>query len=479
MATRPDLHNKRTFFRYPLLLVAVIIILLFFSPYLLSTVTKTALSILDGFQVRANWLNTAELISASPRLQFQFSQSIEAAMVSASFYSVPEIEGTWTWQEGDLATWQPKYPFTAGQMLRFGFRDVGDQNDASYQKLKAVDWQAFIREPEIVFLKGVAEGKELFIMTPALPDAEIQLTQSGGAIVDFTVSPDGEQILFSRMNGKNGIDLWLMDRDGQGQNLLMDCGVDRCTAPDWNPVRDEIIFSLQSAQGIGSGMDWDLPRPYLLNLISGTSIPFLEDHTKPGYDSIWSSRGQWVSVWEGMDQGVVVMHANSKEIGFRDPTSEDTGCWSPEERYFYYSDVKEEGLPIVSIIYQVDILTGLRDYYTGSELFDLGFNYYYPVCHPGGQGLLTAVQVDPKIPQRELWWIQKDGSYQVISSDLSQMVTQFSWHPNGKQVLFLRDTLAGLGDGSQMLIWDPNEDEEDKHEMLPLADQVFNLRWLP
>ncbi len=467
--------KKRTFFRYPLLLVALIIILLFFSPFLLSLLTKTALSVVDGFQVRANWLNSEELISSSPHLQFQFSQDMEAEAVTAAFFSMPEIAGTWTWQEGDLATWQPEHPIPAGQMLHFGFRHGADQVDSSSPKLKAVSWQAFIREPEIVFLKGVPAGKELFKLAPALPEGEMQLTQTEGSVFDFTVSPDGEQILFSRMNDQNGIDLWLMDRDGQAQNLLLDCGLDRCTAPDWNPVRDEIVFSLQTSQENSSRINWDLPRPYLMNLVSATSTPVFSDETKPGYDPLWSSQGQWLSLWEGMDQGIIILHSGSKEIGFSDPSAEDTGCWSPEERYFYYSDVKDEGLPIVSIIYQVDILTGLRDYFTGSDLFDLGYNYYYPVCHPTGQGLLTVVQVDPKIPQRELWWIQKDGAYQVISSDLSQMVTQFSWRPDGNQVLLLRDSLAGLADGSQMLIWDPDND----NEMLELADQVFKPHWLP
>lgn len=467
--------KKRTFFRYPLLLVALIIILLFFSPFLLSLITKTALSVVDGFQVRANWLNSAELISSTPRLQFQFSQDVEAEAVSAAFFSIPEIAGTWTWQEGDLATWQPEHPIPAGQMLRFGFRDAADQAESSRRRLKAVNWQAFIREPEIVYLKGVPAGKELFILAPALPGVETQLTQTGGSVLDFTVSPDGEQILFSRMNDQNGIDFWLMDRDGQSQNLLLDCGVDRCTTPDWNPVRDEIVFSLQAAQENASRPEWGLPRPYLLNLVSAASTPVFSDETKPGYDPIWSSHGQWLSLWEGMDQGIIILHAGSREIGFSDPSAEDTGCWSPEERYFYYSDVRDEGLPIVSIIYQVDILTGLRDYFTSSDLFDLGYNYYYPVCHPGGQGLLTVVQVDPKIPQRELWWIQQDGSYQVISSDLSQMVTQFSWHPDGNRVLFLQDSLAGLADGSQMLIWNPDHDDA----MLALADQVFRPHWLP
>lgn len=469
------MHKRRSVFRYPLLLVGIIIIILFFSPFLLSWITKTALSVLEGGQVRANWLNTADILSSHPRLQFQFSQDIVPEGVNASFYVDPEISGTWSWLEEDLAVWQPDVPIPPGQSIRFGFQNPEASLDSNIGRLKPFEWQAFIREPEIAFLKGVGNGKELFKISPQTPEIEIQLTQTDGKIVDFTVSPDGEQILFSKLNDRSGLDLWLMNRDGQTQTMILDCGVDRCSSADWNPLRDEIVFTLEKSSDEASFMNGDLPKSYILNLITGNTKPLLNDLQKAGYDPIWSSRGQWITYWEGMDGGIMILHGTSKEVGYADPSSEDTGCWSTEERYFYYSDVKEEGLPIVSIIYQVDILTGLRDYYTSSALYDLGYNYYYPTCHPQGQGLLTVVQVDPKIPQRELWWIKPGGSYQKISTDLTQMITQFSWSPDGSKVLFLSDSLTGLSDGSKIGI----KDVGTLSTQQLFSDYVFQAHWLP
>lgn len=456
-------------------MVGMIIIILFLSPFLLSWVTKTALSVLDKGQVRATWLNTAEILSSYPRLQFQFSQNIEPEVVAASFFIEPDITGTWNWLESDLAVWQPDTSIPSGQSIRFGFQNPEASLDSNSKRLKSYEWQAFIREPEVAFLKGVENGKELFKVSPNNPGTEIQLTQTDGKIVDFTVSPDGEQILFSKSNERLGLDLWIMNRDGQAQTMILDCGVDICSSADWNPLRDEIVFTIENSSNETSSMNAELPKPYTLNLISGTTMPLLNDPQKAGFDPIWSSGGQWITFWEGLDGGILILHGNSKEVGFADPSSEDTGCWSPEERYFYYSDVKEEGLPIVSIIYQVDILTGLRDYFTGSELFDLGFNYYYPVCHPQGQGLLVVVQIDPKIPQRELWWIKPDRSYQKISTDLTQMVTQFSWSPDGSRISYLRDTLTGLADGSEMILWETDNSEE----LITLVNGVYSIRWIP
>jgi dipeptidyl aminopeptidase/acylaminoacyl peptidase len=456
-------------------MIGMIIIILFFSPFLLSWMTKTALSVLDGGQVRVNWLNPAEILSSYPRLQFQFSQDIEPEVVNASFYVNPEISGTWSWLEGDLAVWQPDTSIPSGQSIHFGFQNPEASLDSNVSRLKPFEWKAFIREPEIALLKGVGNGKELFRISPENPEIEKQLTQTDGNIVDFTVSPDGEQILFSKLNDRFGLDLWMMNRDGQAQTMILDCGVDRCSSADWNPLRDEIVFTIEKSSDETSFMNPELPKPYVLNLIAGTTSQVMDDDQKVGYDPIWSSKGQWISFWEGVQGGTVIVHGTSKEVGYADPSNEDTGCWSPEERYFYYSDVKEEGLPIVSIIYQVDILTGLRDFYTGSALFDLGYNYYYPVCHPHGQGLLAVVQVDPKIPTRELWWVLSDGSYKVVYDDLSQIVTQFSWSPDGSKVLFLSDSLTELSDGSKIGIWEV----ETLSSQPSISDHVFQLHWLP
>lgn len=469
------MHKRRLVFRYPLLMIGIIIIILFFSPFLLSWITKTALSVLDGGQVRANWLNTAEILSSYPRLQFQFSQDIEPEVVITSFNVEPEISGTWRWLEEDLAVWQPDASIPPGQSIHFGFQNPEASLVSNSKRLKSYEWQAFIRDPEIAFLKGVGNGKELFKISPHNPEIEIQLTQTDGKIVDFTVSPDGEQILFSRSNDRLGQDLWIMNRNGQTQTMILDCGDDICSSADWNPLRDEFVFTIEHFSNDTSSLNAELPKPYVLNLISGITTPVMDDDNKVGYDPIWSSRGQWITFWEGMDGGIVILHGTSKEAGFADLSSEDTGCWSPEERFFYYSDVKEEGLPIISIIYQVDILTGLRDYFTGSALFDLGYNYYYPACHPQGQGLLAVVQVDPKIPQRELWWIKPDGSYKVVYDDLSQIMTQFSWSPDGSMVLFLSDSLTGLSDGSKIGI----REVESLSSQLLFSDYVFQVHWLP
>lgn len=453
----------------------MVVIFLFLSPFILTFITKTAINLVDGFQVRAQWTNASEVISISPKLQFQFSQDVDPQFIADSFIIDPQVAGQWTWLEEDLAIWQPEELIPSGQLLRFGFEAIEIEELADHPKLKPIEWHSYIREPEIGLLKAESGGKELFRMAPHSPSTLTRLTETDGMVFDFTVSPDGEQILFSQRNAQSGSDLWLIDRNGKDPKKILNCGSDRCLSLNWNPKRDEIVFTIEKSIVENNEITWDLPAPFLLNLITGVTQSIFKDPNQIGYDPVWSSNGQWVTVWKCTNKGIEIIHSDSKTPIFSDSSSEDTGCWSPDERYFFYSNVREEGLPIVSIIYRVEILTGQRDFFTSSELFELGYNYYYPACHPAGTGVIAAVQVDPKIPQRELWWIKTDGSFQKISDDLSLMVVQYSWSPDGSRVSFLRDTLTGLVDGSEIVLWDSSNSEE----LLTLVDGVYSIRWIP
>lgn len=88
---------------------------------------------------------------------------------------------------------------------------------------------------------------------------------------------------------------------------------------------------------------------------------------------------------------------------------------------------------------------------------------------------MAVVQVDPLIPQRELWWINSDNSYTKVYSDFTKMVTQFKWSPDGRQGIFLRDTLAGLADGAEIVLWQA----EEPQKLINFQDKVYKIEWLP
>lgn len=468
----PNRKNKARRFWIPVAVIVIILLGLIFSPHFFSWVSDTFLSINGGTQVHVDWQNQAELVSSLPNFQFQVSRAGDAQILEGSFFIEPQISGTWSWLDNYNAIWQADQALPIGEKIRFGFTYI-DEPSQSNIKIQPVDWQVYVRETEIAVLKQVSEGKEIFVISQHTPPVEKQLTFTSGQVIDFAVSTSGDRIVFSQQNEDFGADLWMVGRDGGNLQLVLDCGKSRCTSLDWHPNRDEILYVMEEVSSPGNNLN--PAKPMILNLNTGISTPVFQDPEQIGYDPLWSSRGQWITVWNGIESGISVVHADSREPGFSDLQSDDTGCWSPDDRTLYYSKVREEGLPIVSNIYQVDIVSGLRSLYTTSDLFELGYNFYYPACNPNGDGLMVAVQIDPKVPQRELWWIFPDGHYKVIYDDLSQLVTQYSWNPNGSKVLFLSDTLTGLSDGSQVGVWDSQSETISQN----LSDDVFKALWLP
>ncbi len=469
-------RNIHPITKLSLLFVILIILLavLLLTPTLQRGITKFFLNLNQFNRIQVDWLNAAEVVGSRPKFEFQFSQKMDLDGIPAAFFLEPALDGTWDWLDDQHAIWTFTNALPEERLIHFGFR--ADEKEKNLQiPIRPQEWQAFIRPADLLALKKVTSGNELFLIHPGSPPAERQLTMSNGKIVDFTFSPDGEQIIYSLENAQTGVDLWQMQRDGHDASILLDCGLDRCTAADWNPRLDELVFTREKRRDTAARPTWDSPVPLLLDLTTGISARLLPNEYQFAFDPHWSSRGQWVSLWLGEQFGIDIIHAGSGVSGYRDPYSGDTGCWSADERHFYYSVLREEGLPIVSSIYQVDILSGTRKIYTGSQLYDLGFNFYHPVCQPNGQGLLVSVQVDPVISQRELWWIQPDDSYQVISNDLSQLVTHYSWNPQGNRVVFLSGSLARLGDGSRIGIWSSEAPESIEW----LSDGVIQARWLP
>ena len=153
----------------------VIILLLVFSPHLLSWFSDAFLFISGASQIQVSWQNQAELVSAMPNLRFQVSSEDDTQILPDFFFIEPHVSGTWSSSEGGIVIWQANQAIPAGEMIHFGFKEPVEST-FSNTHVKPVDWQAFVRETEIAVLKQVSQGKEIFSLSTHTPQLEKQLT---------------------------------------------------------------------------------------------------------------------------------------------------------------------------------------------------------------------------------------------------------------------------------------------------------------
>lgn len=339
-------------------------------------------------------------------------------------------------------------------------------------------WRAFQKtgfqfgqQPDrLAILAGNQEGKEIYIITMDEPVRREQLTNTDGNVLDFSISPQGDRIVFSVQNLDGGADLWLTTLNNKHTDIILDCKNWLCVSAQWQPQGDVILFLEQdTASGLGTN-EWKI-----LNLKDGLVNDFFSGREIRAVDLRWSANGQWLSLWKGETAGIEVLYAATLQSAYSDMVSDDPGCFNVDENTFYYTRVHEDSIPIVSSLYQVNLVTGVIELFAGMELFESGFNFYNPVCHPLGNGMLISVQSDPKLPQRALWWLKADGSHKTVAEGLSEIITRFGWSMDGKKVFYLKDSLGSLSNGQNLVV----QDLENSSTSLVLAGDVFSAIWIP
>lgn len=450
---------------------------------LASIVIISVLAVLAGviylgnhMPVTVHWQYTGASAQISPygSILFEFSRPVVSDQVESLFEVTPTVAGRWEWSDDRHARWMAATPFTAGQsvQLRFKSGTVG-QNGETLQVNQS--WQATIRQPLVVVSTAKKDsGQELYTLTPSEGQTLKPLTQTGGAIFDYTPSPDGEAVVFSVVNNKKGTDLWEVQRDGTNQRLLLDCGADRCSTPAWSPISREMAYSRESA-GIDPNGPKGAPRVWLLNLDSGQSTPLFSDPQKIGYGPTWSPDGKWLTIWNGTEGGIQVVDRKTGETIFLKSSNGESGSWSRDSKSLYYSDIVLGDSSFRNVVLKADIESGTISTILGGNVEGDGLSVNHPVCNPQNDWVAAAVQPDVRLPGKELVLLNpgsKDGI--SVMDDLTRLPGFFNWNPTGDRLVFQQDILGSSEYSVEVWVWDQKGGKAYK-----IADGARFPHWLP
>ena len=389
-------------------------------------------------------------ISQSGRIQFEFNLSVDASRIESLWEIFPMADGNWEWLDDRHAVWSPKDLLPTEQTFTAQFNQgiAGSKG----QKIKeTIRWDIEVRRPRILAVGSTANGNELFSISLDGSGEIAQITETNGKLQDFTPSPDGESILLSIENSRLGMNLWLINRAGKDDNLLLECGADRCRTPAWSPVMNQVaytreIFSVENDT-------WEAARVYILDLLTGQTAPVINKSGITGSNPAFSPDGSWISFWNEASGGIELVNPLSGDTFQLKTSSGTVGCWSPDGHYYFYSDLLISPSDFQSVVFRAD--TASQSIATILEGDQEALSIGIPVCNPLYSELAAVVQSNIRIAGRELMIFDLDKNERIsVSSDLSRIPLHYSWSPDGDQLVFQLNQLGGDERDTQILLWD-------------------------
>jgi WD40 repeat protein len=335
---------------------------------------------------------------------------------------------------------------------------------------KEQSWVIRIRPAQIVFLGTGTKPSEIF--TVALDGSPpVQLTQTNGHVFDFDVSSDGEQIVYTLYNDQGGTDLWRMGRAGDNMQLLLDCGPDRCTTPDFSPDNKRLAYT-REAVGISPDSPRGAPRPWVLNLETSENAQVYSDQQTICYGPSWSPDGRRLACWDGVNGGIRVLDLrNGADLLLPTQTGE-VGGWSPDGTQMLFTDYKPVGDGYHAFIYRADFNSGEVGEFLGGGESDSA--YGTPAWSPDGSQIALSLRLSEDSPARSIWIIREvHPGGPTIGNEPDYLYGFYRWDPWGTALVFQR-THLGDDPNPQIAIY-----RLDTGEMQVLAEHGGWPQWLP
>ncbi len=409
-----------------------------------------------------------QVIGARGPLGIRFGIPVDELNAQKHIWFAPMLVGNYVWVNNTAYFW-PAEPLAPGQ--RYTIRvDAGILTGDGRALRNGAEWQVQVRPAEVIYL-APSRGPELWRIDPQGGDP-LQLTHTGGKVYDFAAAPDGETLVYSRYDQQGGISLWQVDRNGAGEQVLLDCGEDWCINPAFSPDGRQLAYARKQA-GISEGSSPGVARIWMMDVASKQTDHLYTNPNIGGTDPSWSPDGRYLAFFDGISNNLrlanLVTHQDIElpsEMGM-------TASWSPDGLALFYTNIVVEESFAYESVYRYAVPSQEITRALGEDEFPLD---YSPVAiSPDGRWLVVGIREISGNPARQMWIMQPDGSERrQVSQDPLVNTSGFAWSPGGEQVVFQSLALGSSSAVPQVMVWDQVGGAQKL-----LADDATQPGWLP
>jgi dipeptidyl aminopeptidase/acylaminoacyl peptidase len=400
-----------------------------------------------------------------------FPVDVDPKSAQQAIRILPETPGHFSWQGRTMLYW-PEKPFQDGQQyeLRLGsgfFRQDGIVVRNSY------DWKFRIRPIRVIYLAratGVQSGELEILSLAGSPRPEkLTLTKTGGKVIDFSTTRDGNQVIFSVLNEKGGADVWRVDRSGENQALVLACGMDRCDQPSWSPDAAWIaVRRMQQKAPLDAAGQIEILGP-----IQGVKMPAADGMNMHGLDPEWAPVGSKLAFLDSDSKSIQVIDFDQNHRIVLPVQSGVMGSWSPTGKQFLYADLQQADVTVATNLFSADLSRGQVNPIPLQQKDLIDFSG--PSMSPDGTEIAVgAHQVDGPIG-RQLWFIHaENGKIQELTEDTQYSFSAFAWSPTGAMMIMQRYPLGSSDAVPEIVLW-----QAGISSLKTLAQNAVEPEWLP
>jgi len=399
-------------------------------------------------------------------LMISFTKPMNEGSVENQIVLEPYQPGEFSWNEDlNQLTFTPNKSWPASETINIQLLR-GARSRINLPLLDKFNTEMKVSPILLTYLWPADGPSNLYLVNPVSGESQA-LTDEENGVLDYSISPDGEQIYYSS-SGEDGTSrIMVLNRQTGMTGEVMVCDDGLCTSPRISS--DGYLLAYEY-------LSWEpgvLPTVQILDIEVLTRIDLGEDNQyleKP----LWSPSG-WLAYYNQSLKAYQFWNPATDEIQILPNETGGDGSWSPDGRYFVCSE----------ILFLSDTLAPRHlQLYDLKEktLLDLSRNSYPEDLNPSfaPTGLTLAYShksLDPSLwtPGREMWVMNiNSGENTQLSEDIDYQHTSFAWHPDGKRLAYVRYNQAALSDPPEIWLIDTTGGEA-----LRLIINGFQPGWVP
>ena len=290
-------------------------------------------------------------------------------------------------------------------------------------------------EPRILYLGWEAgeDFSQLYVINPDGSGQE-RLTDEPGGVLNYAISPDGTQIVYSAPNKAGSVDLWQINDAGRKRKRLLVCPEATCTQPEWAPDGRRLIYERRE-----NGVPED-PQLWWLDTHTGETIAVFADEQQLGLGARISPNGRYLSYISPVDQEIHVYDMETGEGIIIPSQTGEPGIWSPDSKTLVVREIQFQGEQFSIHLLSTDLESAELTNISGVELET---NDSLPVFSPDGEWLAFG-RKKPRAPMgKQLWLMHPDGSEAVgLTENADMYYSNPAWSPDGAQIVVQGNFLA-------------------------------------